>query len=181
MLRHGRSGRRQRQGEAEDRAAPGLALDGDRAAHALDDALGDGEAEARAAEPPRRRRIGLLELAKDDRHLLGGDPDAGVRDLELDALADLPDAQQHTACLGELHGIAGEIEKNLLQAAAIAEDAGGHAGADMGRDLDALGMGARGHELDEVLDQRRQREGLLVELDMAGFDLREVEDLVDQR
>ncbi|MDE2502673.1 MAG: hypothetical protein KGL18_06825, partial [Burkholderiales bacterium] len=51
----------QRQREGEARARADDALDADLAAHQLDEALADGEAEARAAEPPGGGRIGLSE------------------------------------------------------------------------------------------------------------------------
>jgi hypothetical protein len=42
--------------------APGTLVTPIRPAHLVDQALGDGKPEARAAAPPRRSRLGLLEL-----------------------------------------------------------------------------------------------------------------------
>ena len=74
----GVAGVRQRNGDAEGRAVAGAAVERDRAAHALDDPLGNGEAEAGAAELARRAAVALLELEEDPRLILCGDADAGV-------------------------------------------------------------------------------------------------------
>ena len=82
LCRHIRRGRGQR--DAEGRSLPLLALDADRAAHQLDEALRDGEPEAGAAEAARRRRVHLAERGEEQVHPVGRDPDARVADCELD-------------------------------------------------------------------------------------------------
>ena len=52
---------------------------------------------------------------------------------------------------------------------------------DEGGDLDALGLRARRQQFDGFLDQRQQRERPRDDIELAGFDLGEVEDLLDQR
>src|SRR5207244_890012 len=97
----------------EARTGAGRAVEPDPAAHALDDALGDCEAEPGTSEPARGAGIGLLELAEDALLLAGRDADAGVGHLE----ADHPrrdcglDGDRDRAALGELDGVAGEIEQ----------------------------------------------------------------------
>src|SRR5205814_9812055 len=54
------------------------ALDFDAAAHPLDDAPGDGEAETGATEFSCRSAVGLLEFVKDARLLSGRNADAAV-------------------------------------------------------------------------------------------------------
>src|SRR5207244_3010662 len=50
-----------------------------------------------------------------------------------------------------------------------------------GGDLEALLLGARRQQLDKTFDQRCERERARLEIDAAGFDLGEIEDLLDQR
>ncbi len=77
-----RIGDGQSQREAERAALARRALDADRAAHQPDDAVRDGQAEAGAAEAPRRRAVLLGERLEDEGLLVGGDADAGVVDGE---------------------------------------------------------------------------------------------------
>ena len=121
------------------------ALDLDAAAHALDDAARDGEAQAGAAELPRRAAVGLLELVEDAGLLLRRDADAGVAHLEHDLAGAGPglDDDADAAGLGELDGVAGEIEQHLAQPRGVADDALRQPLVDVGGDLEALGLGAR--------------------------------------
>ena len=108
---------RQRHDGAEGRALAWRALDLDAAAHPLDDALGDGEAQAGAAELARGAAIGLLEFVEDARLLSGRNADAGVANLE-DDLACIRaglDDDANAAGLGELDGVAGKIEQHLAE------------------------------------------------------------------
>ena len=112
----------QRHRDDEGRADAGFALDRDAAVHRLGEAAHDREAEAGAAEAARGRTVGLHEGLEQTVALLGGEADAGVGD---------PDAQPTSprrlgrralqreadrARLGELDGIAQQVEQDLLQA-----------------------------------------------------------------
>ena len=110
---------RERDGEAKGRSRAGRARHRDPSAHALDDALGDRQAEAGAAEPPGRSAVGLLELAEDAGLRVRRDADAGVAHRERDRIGGGPRLDDHRepALLGELHRIAGEVEQHLAQAA----------------------------------------------------------------
>ncbi len=85
------------------------------------------------------------------------------------------------AVFGELDGVAGEIEQHLAQARGVADEPGRQPLVDEAGDLDALGLRARRQQFDGFLDQRQQREGARFEIELAGFDLGEVEDFLDQR
>ena len=52
---------------------------------------------------------------------------------------------------------------------------------DVAADFEALGLGARAEQLDRFLDKGRERERPRVEIEPAGFDLGEIENLLDQR
>ena len=68
----------QRDRHLERRTGAGLALQRDAAAHPLDDAVADAEAQSRAAIAARDAVVGLLEFAEDALLRLGRDADAGV-------------------------------------------------------------------------------------------------------
>jgi hypothetical protein len=59
-----------------------LAVDADDAAHELDQALGDAQAQSGAAEAPGGAAVGLHELVEDHLLAAGGDPDAGILHLD---------------------------------------------------------------------------------------------------
>ena len=86
----------------------------------------------------------------------------------------------HRAALGELVGVAREIEQRLPDPRLV----GAH-GAEVGRAIDhhlvAVLRRHRADGLHHVVDQRRDRERLEVEVHLAGLDLGQVENVVDQR
>ncbi len=105
------------------------------------------------------RALGLLELVKDPRaagparcrcRCRAPQGDLALRGAGLDDDAD-------AAALGELDRVAGEIEQHLAQPRRVAQHALEQSLVDVGGDLQALGLGARAHQLDHVLDQRGQR------------------------
>ena len=87
--------------------------------------------------------------------------------------------QAHRALLGELERIAQQVEQDLLQAQRIADHALRHVGRDIGGELQALGGGLRRQRLGHALDQLDGRELDAFEVEAAGLDLGEVEDVVD--
>src|SRR5829696_900920 len=166
----------------EDRALADRAVDGDLALHPLDDAAGDGEAEAGAAVTPAELCVALLELLEQARHAVFGDAWTGVVNRKREhAVAALLDDHPDAAGLGELHRVAGEVDEDLAQPILVADDARRHLRRDEGRDLDALALGFGRKQLDHALDHGTEVERLGEEFDPAGLDLREVEDLVDER
>src|SRR6516164_1914357 len=107
-----------RQTHREHRAFARLARHRDVAAHHARELAGDGEAETGAAETLRGRDIGLSELLEQLGLLFGGHADAGVGDCELDPVATVGDParpQPDLAFLGELAGIAQQVEQYLLE------------------------------------------------------------------
>jgi hypothetical protein len=67
-----------------------------------------------------------------------------LRDDDLDA---------HFTGVGELHGVADQIQHDLSQTSRIADDGRGHVGSDAAGQFEALLIGARGKQLDAVLDR----------------------------
>ncbi len=117
--------------EVEVGAGAGFAGDGDVAAHEPAEFAGDGEPESAAAVFAGGRGIGLGEGLEELRQFFGRDADAGVAhgDVEPGALPGDGVLVQHRlgededlARGGELHGVAEEIDEDLLDAVEVARD-----------------------------------------------------------
>ena len=125
----GSSGRRQRNAEPERRALAGPAVHADLAAHQLHESLADRQSQPRAAVLAGRGRIGLGERLEEPVDAVGGNADAGVGDFEPDGgPAGLPlRAPTFTATsprLGELHGVADQVDQHLPQPRVVAATRG---------------------------------------------------------
>src|SRR6185436_16019866 len=86
-------------GDGEDAAGALLALHLDRAAHRLDEARHDRQAEARAAVSAGVRRVGLHERLEDALAHGQGNADAGVADIEADRVRAARDLHRDLALL----------------------------------------------------------------------------------
>ena len=173
-----------RQADRERRPLARRAFDRDVAAHHAAEMPADGESKAGAAIFAGGRGIGLRELLKQPAHLLRVHPDAGIGDRNRDPVALF--AAQRACCdgngaiLGELVGVAGEVEQRLAKAGLVGMD-GAEIGGAIDDDAVAVLLRQRLHGLDDVLDQRSERERFEVKLHSPGFDLGQVENVVDQR
>src|SRR4029453_4791604 len=104
------------QAHREYRALARLARHRHVAAHHARQLAGDGESETGAAETLRGGFIRLAELLEQPGLLLSRHADAGIGDGHLNPVAAVPDpacSQLDLAFLGELAGIAQEIEQDL--------------------------------------------------------------------
>ena len=81
--------------------------------------------------------------------------------------------------LGELDGVADEIEQDLPDPARVADQVPRRSRQAADDELDTLGRGLTRQQASHVLGQKLQIEGAWVELHHARFDLGEVEDVVD--
>src|SRR4029450_1662404 len=109
-----------RQGEGKGRPLAQVALDPDLAAVQLDELLREGQPEARAFLLACLIAPHLAELLEDGRLILGGDPDPGVGDGDLDRAVFPAGLKADPAPFrGELHGIGEEVEQDLLDLALI--------------------------------------------------------------
>ena len=108
-------GRLEDQGEPEDGTGAGAARDGDVAAHALGQTARDGQAEARATVAARGGRIGLSEGLEEIADLVGGDSDARVAHLDLDAASAVVErdrvahVERDASVVGELHRVSDQV------------------------------------------------------------------------
>ena len=83
------------------------------------------------------------------------------------------------AIAAEFHGVGDQVEEDLPELATVGEDR--RRAGEPGADFDALALGLRSDERDGVLDHALGRDRLELQLEPAGFDLRQIEDVVDQR
>ena len=93
----------------------------------------------------------------------------------------LPDGDEDVAVLGELERVADQVRQDLLNPRRVADDAGRHVRVDVADQLEPLLVRAEGERLERVRDRRAERERHRFELELARFDLREVEDVVQDR
>jgi hypothetical protein len=171
-----------RQAHREHRALAQLARHSHVAAHHARELAGDGKAEPRPAVAPRGQGIGLGEILEQFRLLFGGEADAAIGDGKLDPIASIrhfAHPQRDIALFRELAGIAQQIEQDLLEPHGVrGERTEVLLGLDDEAVLVLLGELSRG--ADDLIDKARQINRLGIELELAGFDLREIEDLVDE-
>jgi hypothetical protein len=161
----------------------GLALDADLSAHESHQLTADSEPKPGAAEAPGGGAVGLAERLEQRPLRLGREADAGVRHLEADldmgrVLARLLRPEHHLAALGELDGVAGEVEEHLPQPPRIATHRRRHSRPDQGRPLQPLGAGSLAQEAGYVVQRVPQVEIDSLQLQPSRFHLGEVEDVV---
>src|SRR5437899_654157 len=119
------------------------ALDPDAPAVHLDELLGDAQAEAGATELARDGRVDPAELGEYLGELVRRDADPGVRHAVAHAVAVARGADRDAAALGELEGVAGEVEQALRDALRVAAQHLGQAGIDLDLELEPLLLGER--------------------------------------
>ena len=90
-------------------------------------------------------------------------------------------AQHHFAGSRELDGVAEHVQQHLPKTALIAEQHLGHGGSDMAGELDALLRRADREQLGGIADGFTRVELGAFEIEPPRLDLREVEDVVDDR
>ena len=188
---HTRGGRGRRplgqsRGEPERAARSGDALDADRASHHLHESLGDREPQTRPSVPACRRAVGLRKGLEQPLAVLGRDADAGVGDRKANqgvviGLLDEGAVHDDFATLGELHRVADEIREDLPQTSGVASHPRREVRVRQVRELQALSVGAFGEQLEHVLHRDAELEVGLLEVELAGLYLGEVQDVVDDR
>ena len=174
--------------ERECAASAGRAADGDVAAHEPREAHRDAESEPGAAEAARDRLVGLVERFEDRLRTIGRDvdPDAGVDDRELQFRATArgrrAESHAHRAAFRELQCIADEVHEHLAHAPRIARDPRRHGvRVHVALELETLRSRAMLEGQDAFAHQPLRIERGRLEVHPAGLDLREVEDVVDDR
>ena len=176
----------QRQLEPEGAAARRLAVQADLAAHHLHQLPADGQTQPGAAVPPGGRGVGLGEGLEQPVLVGLGDADAGVGDLEAQhdlgrrPAGDEIDPDRHLALGGELDRVGGQVEQHLPDPAGVA------AHAPSGRPGSSRPAARGPWRTPPARAGRRpprpawrRSKSIDVELDLAGLELGEVQDVVD--
>ena len=155
-------------------------MDGQRAAVHLGQPDREGQPKPGAVVLARPRAGDLAEASHRQLHLDGVHPDAVIGDGDGKGAVDIAQHDLDLAAgMAELDRVDDEIEHDLLQLAGVRpERRDDTLAAD--RDLDVararLGLG----ELNQIGDRFRRSDQLLDEVELAGLELRHVEDVVDE-
>jgi len=114
--------------------------------------------------------------------LFGRDADAGVGDACLDQVAvrQSGDGERDGAGIGELDGVGDEIADDLADAGEIPDDGGGNGVIDPAGERELLLRGDRFEEAQDIVDGAAEIERALFDFEGVGFDLGEVEEIVEQ-
>ncbi|OEZ97550.1 hypothetical protein DUGA2_58890 [Duganella sp. HH101] len=170
--------------ERERAADAGRAVDPQLAAHQAHQPLADRQAEAGAAEAPRGRAFGLRERIEDAALLLRVDADAGVAHREVQphlhrvGILQL-DAHHHRAALGELDGVAGQVDQHLVEPQRVAHHVRRQRGIEIEQHLDRLALHAGAEYQRQVAQHLLQVERHLLQHQLARFHLGEIQDVVE--
>src|SRR5882672_5905642 len=172
--------------EPERRTLAQRALHTNPALHEFRETLDDREAETRATILSGRGGVGLHERLEEAREGCFRYPDTGVLDLEPDqgrgARVQIPPYPDHDfALLRELDGIGYEVGQGLADAPGIAQHPLRHVEGNVHDQLQALGRSLQRHAGCDFLDVGTQIHFHAFQLELAGLDLRVIEQVVDDR
>ena len=131
--------------EPERAPSPRIAVRTDSSAQRLRQPLADGQSQAGAAVPPRRRRISLRKGDEQASLRFRRDADACVGDLDAQhrlsrAARSGADPHGHAAFLGELERVSGQVEEDLPKPPGIPVGDGRHVREDDAGQLEPPGM-----------------------------------------
>ena len=170
----------------ETRTLAGDAFYPNTAAHHFDQLLGDRETEAGAAIFAGYLAIGLREGGKNRFLVFRRNPDTRVVDRDFEAVIGFPfglratrEGKADCAVLGEFDGVAQQVDQDLTQPHRIAEDEARCIRTQVAGEFQTFQRDARRERFQGVADQVEQIEFDFLDIQLAGFDLGEVEDVVD--
>src|SRR5262249_12689648 len=162
-----------------------FALDADVAVHELDKLFGNGKSQAGTAVFARRGRVRLFERFEHSCLLFLGDADAGIGDRE--SQHDVTGGERLGADVhdgfargGKLDGVAHQVDNDLPEAARVAEQVIGNIRPNVTGDFQAFGVASKCQGLHAIAEIVTQGEGDFFQVELSGFDLREVQDVIDE-
>ncbi len=91
------------------------------------------------------------------------------------------DFDDHLALVGELHGVADEVDQDLPQPGHVADQNLGDGVIHQAGQVEVLLRRLGRQQVQGLLDAGVELEGMVLQLELARFDLGEVEDVVDDR
>lgn len=166
--------------EMESAAVPEAgAFDPDRASHQFRQLLADRQAQPGASVLPSGAGVGLRERLEEAALAVFIQPDAGIANGELQLVAFACDGHYHFTVVGEFHRVAYQIQEDLPQPRDVAPNSRGHFALEQIGDVQVLLGSAAADEVQRRLHTVTQIKGLRLDVHTTGFDLREVEDIVD--
>ena len=171
-------GTRQVQHEAEFTAPAGLACQCQLPAHQSHQLVRDAQAQPRAAKLAGDRSIGLREGVENAGLLLDRNAHARVLDRKPDPLRLHRYRQCDTTCRCELDGVAQQIGQHLPQTHIVTMHQRGRVGVPAQVQSQILLVAATAQQLDELVHQRPQIEIDRMQVQPAGFNLRKIQDVV---
>src|SRR6516162_11129370 len=89
--------------------------------------------------------------------------------------------QHHFAFVGELDGITDKVDDDLLETNRVAEDTIRQIGLNVAPQLQLFLVSARGEQTHCVFEGITEIKVSLVEFELPSLDLREIEQVIDQR
>ena len=174
----------------EGGAAADLTSHAHGAAHEGAEALADDETEAGAAVFASDGGIDLGKGFEQAVDAVGGDADAGVAHRDGDHA--VPGAESvgidvnvegnldgDAAARRELDGVVDQVGEDLTKPVGVADQLEGDGGVDVVNEFNFAGGGLHGEQVASLLDGADELERLVLDVELAGFDLREIEDVVD--
>ena len=169
-----------RNADCECRAFSRRARYGDVAAHQAAELAADGESEPSAAEVLAGGRVSLGERLEQLGGLLRRHSYTGVAHLVDDVGPIAPDSEPYLSLLGELAGVAQQIEEHLPHLGDVGPRRS-DGGVDLGDELVSVFLDERLDGSGDVARHFRDGELFEKELHLAGFDLGEIEYVVYER
>ena len=145
----------------------------------------DGESKAGAGKDTRDRVIRLSKRIEDTRETIRRDADSGVgdRENELMCLSRAPRGayrEFHESLLGKFYSVSEKVDQALLNPERIPPKEVGNSRHDVVHQLDRTFVFSSGsHGTESLTHHVAQSKFYLLEGEVAGLHLREVEDLVD--
>ena len=193
--RPGRSGVVERQIQRECAALTGHAHEANLAAEQRRKLAADRETETGSAVLAAGTRVRLLERFEDQPLLFRSDADAGVRDLDGDRggrepknrmigrppAGHLLHAHLDLTVRRELERIREQVLQNLLQTFRVARERSRQRIVDLDLEAELFDSARWWNVAFDIVAKRAERDLLGFDGDRAGFNLREVEDVVDER
>ncbi|OEZ48764.1 hypothetical protein DUGA6_63190 [Duganella sp. HH105] len=155
-----------------------------RAPHQLHQLFGDRQSQAGAAVLAGGGAVGLREGIENARARFAGDADAGIVHFETQAdglriLVHHGHLDRDLAAVGELDGVAQQVEDDLAQPVRIAADGDRDIVGDRQFQADALGLRLWREDVVDIVEQLAEIEMDVFDGQLAGLDLGKIQDVVD--
>ncbi len=167
--------------QGEDAAGARLAAHLERAAQQLRQLAGNRQPQAGATVTAIGRAVGLAKRLEHHRLLVQRNADTRIAHREGDLPAVVaPNAQPHRTLFGELERVGQEVAQDLLDALTVGEQAGRRLVVDLHVEMQRFFLRLGVEQVLQTLEHPRQVQQFGMDVELAGLDLGDVEDVVDQ-